>query len=85
MVAIWHFASFPGRGLGMLLRITDACIACSACQGVCPAQAVLRVQGRYQIDPQSCDGCDSVQSDPYCILVCPTACIESVRELAMSA
>ncbi len=37
----------------MALKITDACIACGACAGQCPVEAIVEGDGKYVIT----DGC----------------------------
>ncbi|RLD67820.1 MAG: (4Fe-4S)-binding protein [Bacteroidetes bacterium] len=49
----------------------DECIQCGKCDDVCRFDAVLVNDGKYTIDPLSCEGCG------YCARVCPTNAIEN--------
>ncbi len=49
----------------------DECIQCGKCDDVCRFNAVLINDGKYTIDPLSCEGCG------YCARVCPTKAIEN--------
>jgi len=49
----------------------DECIQCGKCDEVCRFDAVLVNDGKYTIDPLSCEGCG------YCARVCPTKAIEN--------
>ena len=50
------------------------CVACGACGGVCPRQAVQVYRGCYaRVDAQRCVGCGK------CAKVCPADCI-SIKE-----
>jgi len=46
-------------------KITDACIACGACEAECPVEAISAGDDRYVIDPDKCIDCGS------CADVCP--------------
>ncbi|MCF6459446.1 4Fe-4S binding protein [Clostridium sp. Cult3] len=49
----------------MAYKITDACIACGACEAECPVEAISAGDDRYVIDPDKCIDCGS------CADVCP--------------
>ena len=49
----------------------EDCIQCGKCDDVCRFDAVLVNDGKYTIDPLSCEGCG------YCARVCPTKAIEN--------
>ena len=51
----------------MAYKITDDCIACGACAGECPVEAISEGDGKYVIDPENCIDCGS------CADVCPVA------------
>lgn len=53
----------------MAYKITDACIACGACQGECPTSCITD-GSIYVIDASACIDCGA------CAGVCPTgACV----------
>ena len=41
----------------MAYKITDACIACGACAGQCPVEAITEGDGIYVIDQEACAEC----------------------------
>ena len=49
----------------MAYIITDACIACGACESECPVGAISEGAGKYEIDADTCLDCGSCQG------VCP--------------
>lgn len=55
----------------MAYTITDACIACGACEEECPVDAISVVEDNYIIDPEVCTDCGA------CAGICPVdACLE---------
>lgn len=50
----------------------DKCIQCGICNDLCQFDAINIVEGRYEIDPISCDGC------ALCFRQCPEEAIEMV-------
>ncbi|MBQ8494676.1 MAG: 4Fe-4S binding protein [Clostridia bacterium] len=54
----------------MAYKISDACIACGACAGECPVDAISEGDGKYVIDEATCIDCGS------CAAVCPVAAPE---------
>jgi len=46
-------------------KITDACIACGACEAECPVEAISAGDDKYVIDPDKCIECGA------CANVCP--------------
>lgn len=46
-------------------RITDLCIECGRCVGVCPTKAISVVNGHHWIDPDTCDDV------AMCVRYCP--------------
>lgn len=60
----------------MAFKITSDCIACGACQAVCPNNAISEGQGIYIIDPNLCSECRPVHRVQQCAQVCPVgACV----------
>lgn len=54
----------------MALQITKKCIACYACETVCPAEAISIDGNTFVINPQLCTECSDNES-PRCIAICP--------------
>ena len=50
----------------MAYVISDACVACGACEVICPVRAISMGDGKYKIDPASCINCNN------CATTCPT-------------
>ena len=55
----------------MKAKITNTCICCGTCAGICPVGAISRSTSgdRYEVDPTKCIACGS------CINVCPVEAI----------
>jgi ferredoxin len=55
----------------MKAKITDACVCCGTCVGICPVGAIsLSDDGsRYAVDPNKCIGCG------VCVTNCPVDAI----------
>ena len=51
----------------MAYKITDDCIACGACAGECPVEAISDAGAKYEIDADTCIECGA------CAGVCPVA------------
>lgn len=51
----------------MAYKITDDCIACGACAGECPVEAISEGDGKYVIDADKCLDCGA------CADACPVA------------
>ena len=49
----------------MAYRITEACIACGACEADCPVGAISEGDGKYEINPDACIECG------LCASTCP--------------
>lgn len=49
----------------MAYIISDACIACGACESECPVGAISESAGKYLVDADACLDCGACQS------VCP--------------
>ena len=59
----------------MALAINADCIACGACDYVCPNDAITRTHDVYAIVAARCTECRGHFSEPQCIAVCPVDCI----------
>jgi ferredoxin len=55
----------------MAHTITDECIACGACQSVCPVEAIKEGDTKYSIDPEKCTDCGA------CASACPVEAIKA--------
>lgn len=52
----------------MAYKISDACVACGACQPVCPVEAISEGD-IYKINPDTCIDCGA------CVSECPSDAI----------
>lgn len=59
----------------MALRITFDCIACGACEYVCPNEAITGGVRLYAIISRRCNECVGQFDKPICVEVCPVDCI----------
>ena len=57
----------------MAMMITDECIACGACEGECPNDAISEGDTQFQIDASKCTECDG--GEPACAAMCPNDAI----------
>ena len=53
----------------MAYKISDDCIACGTCAGVCPVSAISEGDGKYVIDADACLDCGT------CAGECPVSAI----------
>jgi ferredoxin len=58
----------------MALKITEECIACSACLDACPREAIHEGEPYFTIDPENCTECEE-EGGSKCIPTCPVDCI----------
>ncbi len=58
------------KGFELAEIITDKCIGCQVCTGVCPVGAIEMAEGTARIDPEICIGCGK------CVDVCP---VDSIK------
>ncbi len=58
----------------MPLMITEDCIACGACEPVCPNKGIRKSGVVYVIDRDSCTECVGFFSKQQCVVVCPMDC-----------
>lgn len=55
----------------MALTITEECIACWACEPVCPNGAIKVVKEQFRIDSRLCTRCEGYEELPQCVEICP--------------
>ena len=55
----------------MSYQIIESCVTCHACEPLCPARAIYRVDRHFSIDANKCTGCDGDYADPQCVSICP--------------
>ena len=53
----------------MAYVITDECVSCGTCAGVCPVEAISEGDGKYVIDADVCAECGT------CVDECPVEAI----------
>lgn len=54
----------------MAFKISDQCLACGACEGVCPVGAISMGDGKFEIDREKCIECGA------CASICPVGAPE---------
>ncbi|MBE1236399.1 YfhL family 4Fe-4S dicluster ferredoxin [Phaeovibrio sulfidiphilus] len=59
----------------MVLKISDECICCGACEPECPNDAISQGDPTFVIDPAKCTECKGHFDEPQCVPVCPVDCI----------
>lgn len=55
----------------MAYKISDNCLACDSCRPQCPTGAITVEDGRYSIDPDTCNNCVGYFPEPQCVVSCP--------------
>ena len=55
-------------------KITDECIMCSACEQICPENAISPGDNHYVVDPEKCIFCQA------CMGMCPVSAIIETEE-----
>lgn len=55
----------------MALSITEACVSCTACEIVCPEEAVQAAKPHFTIDARRCTECEGNYADSQCASICP--------------
>ena len=58
----------------MAMMITEECVNCTACEPVCPNEAISEGEEIYVIDPDKCTECED-EEEQHCIAACPVDCI----------
>ncbi len=49
----------------------DECTLCGDCEPVCPTGAIVKENGVFSIDAETCNECADSGEDPRCISICP--------------
>jgi ferredoxin len=58
--------------MDMAYKIVEMnCTGCSACEPVCPNEAIYEKKGLFAIDPDKCTECEGFYDEPQCAAVCP--------------
>jgi ferredoxin len=60
----------------MATMITEECIACGACEGECPNDAISLGEEIFVIDPDRCSECVGFHEAQMCQEACPVDCCE---------
>ncbi|WP_114418404.1 4Fe-4S binding protein [Marinospirillum perlucidum] len=55
----------------MAYQIVDKCVNCTACEMVCPNDAISADVNQFNIDPLLCTECAEAFADPQCTSICP--------------
>jgi Fe-S-cluster-containing hydrogenase component 2 len=56
----------------MAFQITEDCVACWACELVCPQQAIIvSANNQFTIDAQRCTECNGDYPESQCCSICP--------------
>ena len=58
----------------MATMITEECIACGACEGECPNDAISLGDDIFVIDPDRCSECVGFHDAQMCQEACPVDC-----------
>ncbi len=58
----------------MATMITDDCIACGACEGECPNDAISFADEIFAIDADLCSECVGLYETQQCADACPIEC-----------
>jgi ferredoxin len=58
----------------MATMITEECIACGACEGECPNDAISLGDDIFVIDPDRCSECVGFHDEQMCQEACPVDC-----------
>ncbi|GAB2586980.1 4Fe-4S binding protein [Nitrincola alkalisediminis] len=66
----------------MAFEIVASCVSCTACESVCPNDAITDQKVQFAIDPDLCTECAESFPDPQCASICPIegAIVDSVGE-----
>ncbi len=59
----------------------EECVICSACEPICPNQAISRNEKTFVIDAKLCTECEGFFNTPQCVSVCPVDCIHPAETM----
>jgi len=59
----------------VVVKISDECISCGACEVECPNKAISEGPTSYVVDLERCTECVGIHSAPQCIQTCPVSAI----------
>lgn len=61
----------------MAYMITDECVNCGGCMGMCANNAIIETKGRTYIEPDRCSECVGINWSPMCPTICAFAAIKA--------
>ncbi|MCL2149568.1 MAG: YfhL family 4Fe-4S dicluster ferredoxin [Dehalococcoidia bacterium] len=67
----------------MVVKISEECISCGACEAECPNRAISEGPTSYAINSERCTECVGSHTEPQCVQTCPVSAIaldETYRE-----
>ena len=59
----------------MVVKITEECISCGACEPECPNKAISEGPSCYVVDPEKCTECIGSFPTQQCIQICPVGAV----------
>lgn len=59
----------------MVVKITEECISCGACEAECPNKAISEGPNCYVVDPEKCTECIGSHQTQQCIQICPVGAV----------
>ena len=51
--------------------VASQCTNCTACEALCPNEAISEKGNTFVIDPALCTECEGHFDDPQCVAICP--------------
>ena len=59
----------------MVVKISDECLLCGACEAECPNKAIGEGPTSYVVNPERCTECVGSYQEPQCVQACPVSAI----------